>query len=70
MSDSPQPEQSERPGRRILAAWPWLALAAALFAAVLIRLPLAANARSHLDSDLAVDGITMMEALHGRLRWP
>jgi hypothetical protein len=69
MCDSPEPDQPSPPAGRNLKAWPWLALAAALLAAGLIRIPLAANVRTHMDSDLAVDGITMMDALHGHFRW-
>lgn len=47
----------------------WLALGIALAAIVLIRLPLVLNARAHLDSDLAVDGLTLLEARQGHWRW-
>ena len=36
---------------------------------VLIRVPLILNAEDHLDSDLAVDGLTLIDALHGQWRW-
>lgn len=36
---------------------------------VLLRVPLILNAPNHLDSDLAVDGITLSEALQGHWRW-
>ncbi|GIW88430.1 MAG: hypothetical protein KatS3mg108_2754 [Isosphaeraceae bacterium] len=36
---------------------------------VLVRIPLVLNAPVHLDSDLAVDGLTLIDALHGRWRW-
>ena len=51
------------------SAWPWLLLALALAATVLLRAPLILNARAHLDSDLAVDGLTLREALDGHWRW-
>jgi hypothetical protein len=35
----------------------------------LIRLPLILNAKSHIDSDLAVDGLTLLEAARGHWRW-
>jgi hypothetical protein len=35
----------------------------------LIRAPLIVNADVHLDSDLAVDGLTLDEAMHGHWRW-
>ncbi len=36
---------------------------------ILIRIPLILNAEDHLDSDLAVDGLTLLDALHGQWRW-
>ena len=36
---------------------------------VLIRVPLIVNAEDHLDSDLAVDGLTLIDAVHGHWRW-
>jgi hypothetical protein len=36
---------------------------------VLLRLPLVLNAATHLDSDLAVDGLTLLEAVQGHWRW-
>jgi hypothetical protein len=36
---------------------------------ILIRIPLIVNAEDHLDSDLAVDGLTLLDAVHGRWRW-
>jgi hypothetical protein len=38
----------------------WVALA---------RVPLVLNATNHLDSDLAVDGLTLIDAVQGRWRW-
>jgi hypothetical protein len=35
----------------------------------LLRVPLVLNARAHLDSDLAVDGITLADATRGHWRW-
>jgi hypothetical protein len=35
----------------------------------LVRLPLVLNAATHLDSDLAVDGLTLLEATRGHWRW-
>jgi hypothetical protein len=35
----------------------------------LVRVPLILNAEVHLDSDLAVDGLTLLDALHGHWRW-
>ncbi len=49
--------------------WPWLPLAAALVVIVLIRVPLVLNAAHHLDSDLAVDGLTLVDAVNGHWRW-
>jgi hypothetical protein len=36
---------------------------------VLTRVPLVLNAAGHLDSDLAVDGLTLLDATHGHWRW-
>jgi hypothetical protein len=55
---------SHRPAR-----WPWLALALACCWVACARVPLILNADSHLDSDLAVDGLTLIEAVHGHWRW-
>ncbi len=49
--------------------WPWLALAVGLAWTALIRAPMIANAVDHLDSDLAVDGLTLLDMVHGRFRW-
>jgi hypothetical protein len=46
-----------------------VALGLALAWSALVRIPLVRNAGVHLDSDLAVDGITLDEALHGHWRW-
>jgi hypothetical protein len=44
-------------------------LALGLLWTVLIRVPLVLNAEDHLDSDLAVDGLTLLDAMNGRWRW-
>jgi hypothetical protein len=44
----------------LIAAMAWVAL---------VRVPLVLNAESHLDSDLAVDGLTLRDAAQGRWRW-
>lgn len=49
--------------------WPWALLALAMLWAALVRVPLILNAESHLDSDLAVDGLTLLEAVQGNWRW-
>jgi hypothetical protein len=49
--------------------WPWVFLALALAWSAAIRVPLILNAATHLDSDLAVDGLTLFEAIHGHWRW-
>jgi len=48
---------------------PWLCLTVAVVWVVLLRIPLVLNARIHLDSDLAVDGLTLLEAVQGHWRW-
>ncbi len=59
----PTPEQ---PRSR---AWPWVALGLALVWVVVLRVPLVLNARAHLDSDLAVDGLVLLDATQGKFRW-
>lgn len=49
--------------------WPWLCLAPAVAWTVAIRVPLVLNAGAHLDSDLAVDGLTLLDAMRGHWRW-
>jgi len=49
--------------------WPWVMLGMGLIWTVLIRLPLILNAEDHLDSDLAVDGLTLRDACSGHWRW-
>lgn len=49
--------------------WPYLVVFLAIVWIVIIRVPLILNARIHLDSDLAVDGLTLREALQGHWRW-
>ena len=48
---------------------PWIGLGLALCWTVAVRIPLILNAEVHLDSDLAVDGLTLLEAVRGRWRW-
>jgi hypothetical protein len=61
--DSTTPAAPNRP------RWPWVALGLALLWSALVRVPLLLNAASHLDSDLSVDGLTLIEAVHGHWRW-
>jgi hypothetical protein len=49
--------------------WPWVVLCLGLVWTVVIRIPLILNAEDHLDSDLAVDGLTLIDALRGQWRW-
>ena len=58
---------TEAPVRR--PCWPWVALVLGLLWTVLIRVPLVVNAHDHLDSDLAVDGLTLRDAVSGHWRW-
>jgi hypothetical protein len=44
-------------------------LALGLIWTVAIRVPLILNAEDHLDSDLAVDGLTLLDAVNGHWRW-
>jgi hypothetical protein len=52
-----------------LPRWPWVVLGLGLVWTALIRVPLVLNAEDHLDSDLAVDGLTLLDATSGRWRW-
>lgn len=45
------------------------ALLAALAWSAVLRIPLVRFAEAHLDSDLAVDGLTLRDAAEGRWRW-
>jgi len=67
MNLSTDKQTTRRPAGTRLA--PWLCLAAAIFWSVLLRIPLVVNAPAHLDSDLAVDGLTLEEAVQGHWRW-
>ncbi len=49
--------------------WPWVMLALGLIWTAAIRVPLILNAEDHLDSDLAVDGLTLLDAVNGHWRW-
>ncbi len=49
--------------------WPWLVLGIGIVWTILIRVPLVLNAEDHLDSDLAVDGLTLLDAVQGHWRW-
>jgi len=49
--------------------WPWVVLALGLCWTAALRVPVLLNASEHLDSDLAVDGLTLLEAVEGRWRW-
>jgi hypothetical protein len=49
--------------------WPWFVFALAALWVVLTRIPLILNAENHLDSDLAVDGLTLLDVTHGHWRW-
>ena len=57
----------DAPARRL--RWPWVALGVGLVWTVLIRVPLVLNAHDHLDSDLSVDGLTLLDAIRGHWRW-
>ncbi|MHB1556067.1 MAG: ArnT family glycosyltransferase [Isosphaeraceae bacterium] len=63
MNQPPYPATGRRP------FWPWMVLALGLIWTVAIRVPLVLNAEDHLDSDLAVDGLTLLDATHGHWRW-
>src|SRR5262249_25580925 len=51
------------------ARWPWWLFGLAAVWVVLIRVPLVLNAERHLDSDLAVDGLALLDPTRGHWRW-
>jgi len=64
------PPKTESPtDSRLSRLVPWLCLLAAVCWSILLRFPLIQNAAAHLDSDLAVDGLTLQEAVAGHWRW-
>ncbi len=63
------PGSAPSPGSRPIREWSWVWLIVALTLVALIRVPLVLNAEAHLDSDLAVDGLTLIDALNGHWRW-
>jgi hypothetical protein len=63
MTSTPPSSSASHP----FAGWIWLILA--LVWVSLVRVPLILNAKAHLDSDLAVDGLTLLDAVNGRWRW-
>ena len=65
-STSPSPPAGPGVGR---PAWPWLVFGLAAVWAAIVRIPLIINAHVHLDSDLAVDGLTLLDATRGQWRW-
>ena len=63
-SDSTSPPEPRR-----LPLWPFAVLALAVVWSVVLRVPLVLNARAHLDGDLAVDGLTLLDMTKGVFRW-
>ena len=49
--------------------WPWPLIVLAVAWMVATRVPVVLNAATHLDSDLAVDGLTVADAARGHWRW-
>ena len=68
-SGIPLPNPVLRADSRWRRLAPWIGLGLALCWTVAVRIPLILNAEVHLDSDLAVDGLTLLEAVQGRWRW-
>ena len=60
----PPPPPPQRPAR-----WPRVLRALACLWVALARVPIILNAETHLDSDLAVDGLTLLDAVRGHWRW-
>jgi len=63
------PLPSPTQGLRRLRGAAALLLLLAMSWQVWLRIPLVLNAPIHLDSDLAVDGLTLLEAVRGHWRW-
>ncbi|MGA7497975.1 MAG: hypothetical protein WBX00_14715, partial [Isosphaeraceae bacterium] len=59
---NPSPKTEAPTYSRTSRLVPWLCLLAAICWSILLRVPLIQNAPAHLDSDLAVDGLTLQEA--------
>jgi hypothetical protein len=53
----------------IRSRWAWAVLGLVMIWVALARVPLFLNARVHLDSDLSVDGLTLIDATRGHWRW-
>ncbi|MGC1722576.1 MAG: hypothetical protein WA746_26650, partial [Isosphaeraceae bacterium] len=66
---NPSPKTESPTDSRTSRLIPWLCLLAAVCWSILLRVPLIQNAPAHLDSDLAVDGLTLHEAVAGHWRW-
>ena len=60
-----EPNEPTRPSALTLA----VLFAMALAWSIGLRVPLVMNASAHLDSDLAVDGLVLAEAVRGEFRW-
>lgn len=72
MADAHRAESDASPNERRHQRQRWRALAILAVACgwiILVRIPLVLNADAHLDSDLAVDGLTLVDATHGIWRW-
>ncbi len=67
MNRSAKTESPTRSRRSALV--PWICLLAAVCWSLLLRVPLILNSTAHMDSDLAVDGLTLQEAVQGHWRW-
>ena len=65
ISTDPDP----KPGLGLARVGPWVLLGLALAWVAVARIPLVVAAPAHLDSDLAVDGLTLLEATTGHWRW-
>ncbi len=65
MSTEPRP----KPGFDLARVGPWVAPMFALAWVAVARIPLVVAAPAHLDSDLAVDGLTLLGATRGHWAW-
>jgi hypothetical protein len=64
----PDPTPPAAPPSRRASRLGLALLGLGILVAVLLRVPLVLNAAAHMDSDLAVDGLTLAELLAGRIR--
>jgi len=66
---NPSPSPEAAPGPDLAPKWAWVAAVVALAWVAVARIPLVLASPAHLDSDLAVDGLTLLGATRGNWPW-